>query len=129
MAHIRSKDTKPEMIVRRALHRLGYRFRLHVRDLPGRPDIVLPRYRKIIQVKGCFWHGHNCVDGHLPKSNLEYWMPKLRRNKERDSVTDRKLRGLGWSVRNLWECRVCKLSSEKLDRILAAAIGTRLSER
>jgi DNA mismatch endonuclease (patch repair protein) len=77
MSRIRSKDTKPEMLVRRALHRLGFRFRLHVRDLPGRPDVVLAKYRTVIQVKGCFWHGHTCPDGRLPKSNLDFWIPKL----------------------------------------------------
>jgi len=75
MARIRSKDTKPEMLVRKALHRLGFRFRLHVRNLPGCPDIVLPKYQTIIQVKGCFWHGHTCRDGRLPNSNREYWIP------------------------------------------------------
>jgi len=85
MSRIRSKDTKPEMLVRKALHRLGFRFRLHGRDLPGRPDIVLPKYQVIIQVKGCFWHGHTCIDGRMPKSNREYWVPKLLRNKERTS--------------------------------------------
>jgi DNA mismatch endonuclease (patch repair protein) len=118
MARIRSKDTKPEMIVRKALHRLGFRFRLHVRDLPGRPDIVLPKYRIIIQVKGCFWHGHTCRDGRLPKSNRKYWVPKLLRNKQRDISNERKLRRLGWSVRTLWECRICSLSQEGLDRVI-----------
>jgi DNA mismatch endonuclease (patch repair protein) len=111
MSRIRSKDTKPEMLVRKALHRLGFRFRLHVRDLPGRPDIVLPKYRIIIQVKGCFWHGHTCRDGRFPKSNREYWVPKLLRNKERDISNERKLRRMSWSVRTLWECRICGLSS------------------
>lgn len=101
MARIRSKDTKPEMIVRSALHGLGLRFRLHVPGLPGRPDIVLPKYRTIIQVKGCFWHGHTCVDGRIPKSNQDYWVPKLRRNKARDLAVERRLRRLGWSVQCL----------------------------
>lgn len=119
MARIRSKDTKPEILVRQALHSLGYRFRLHVRELPGRPDIVLPKYRAIIQVKGCFWHGHTCIDGRTPKSNQAYWIPKLARNQERDHANDRKLRRLGWSVRNLWECRVCALNVDDLGRMLA----------
>lgn len=109
MSRIRSKDTKPEMLVRRELHRLGFRFRLHVRGLPGKPDIVLPKHRTVIQVKGCFWHGHTCIDGRIPKSNREYWVPKLLNNRRRDSSNDRKLRRLGWSVRNLWECRICVL--------------------
>ncbi len=122
MARIRSKDTKPELLVRRALHGLGFRFRLHVCDLPGRPDIVLPKYQIIIQVKGCFWHGHTCVDGRLPKSNRAYWLPKLLKNKERDLRNDRKLRSLGWSVRNLWECKVCAFSARDLEDFLADKI-------
>lgn len=118
MSRIRSKDTKPEMLVRKALHRLGFRFRLHVRELPGKPDIVLPKYQTVIQVKGCFWHGHTCIDGRLPKSNRDYWVPKLLRNRMRDISNDRKLRRLGWSVRNLWECRKCSLSPEDLERVL-----------
>jgi DNA mismatch endonuclease (patch repair protein) len=118
MSRIRSKDTKPEMLIRKALHRLGFRFRLHVRDLPGCPDIVLPKYRIIIQVKGCFWHGHTCRDGRLPKSNREYWVPKLLRNKERDISNERKLRRMGWSVRTLWECRICTLGQISLDAVL-----------
>ncbi|MGD0799770.1 MAG: DNA mismatch endonuclease Vsr [Terracidiphilus sp.] len=112
MSRIRSKDTKPEMLVRKALHRLGFRFRLHLRDLPGRPDIVLPKYQTIIQVKGCFWHGHTCRDGRMPKSNRNYWVPKLLRNKKRDISNDRKLRCMGWSVHNLWECRICAMRQE-----------------
>ena len=122
MARIRSKDTKPELLVRSALHRLGFRFRLHSRDLPGRPDIVLPKHQIIIQVKGCFWHGHTCADGRLPKSNRTYWLPKLRKNKERDIRNDRKLRSLGWSVRNLWECQVYAMSTERLQELMASII-------
>ena len=124
MSRIRSKDTKPEMLIRRALHRLGFRFRLHVRGLPGRPDIVLPRYRTVIQVKGCFWHGHTCRDGRLPKSNCTYWVPKLLQNRKRDAANDRKLRRLGWSVHNIWECRAFKLNSEVLDRWLTRLLQT-----
>jgi len=125
MSRIRSKDTKPEMLVRKALHRLGFRFRLHSRELPGRPDIVLPKYRTVIQVKGCFWHGHTCPDGRIPRSNQEYWVPKLQRNRDRDTTNDRKLRHLGWSVRNLWECRVCNLGQDGLDKALAKLLVDR----
>jgi DNA mismatch endonuclease, patch repair protein len=118
MSRIRSKDTKPEMLVRRALHKLGFRFRLHVRNLPGCPDIVLPKYQTIIQVKGCFWHGHNCPDGRLPKSNREYWIPKLFGNKKRDQVNDRKLRRLGWSVKGLWECRISRCDPCELEMLV-----------
>jgi DNA mismatch endonuclease, patch repair protein len=119
MSRIRSKDTKPEMLVRKALYRLGLRFRLHVRGLPGHPDIVLAKHRTVIQIKGCFWHGHACPDGRLPKSNQDYWVPKLMKNRQRDIANDRKLRRLGWSVRNLWECRVCSLGQDVLDQSLA----------
>lgn len=122
MARIRSKDTVPEVKVRQALHRLGFRFRLHARHLPGRPDIVLPKYQTIIQVKGCFWHGHACIDGRLPKSNREYWVPKLLRNKKRDATNDRKLRRMGWSVRNLWECTVLSRGEEALDALLRSML-------
>jgi DNA mismatch endonuclease (patch repair protein) len=106
MARIRSKNTKPEMLVRSALHRLGFRFRLHMRGLPGCPDIVLPKYSTIIQVKGCFWHWHTCRDGKIPKSNRAYWAPKLLKNRERDRSNECKLRRLGWSVHSVWECRL-----------------------
>ncbi len=106
MAAIRSKNTKPEITVRSALHRLGYRFRLHRNSLPGRPDIVLPRHSVAIQVRGCFWHGHCCADGHIPTSRQEYWIPKLMGNKARDCKNDRKLRAMGWSVIVVWECQI-----------------------
>ena len=84
---IRSKDTGIEMFVRRALYAAGFRFRLHRKDLPGKPDIVLPRYRMVIFVNGCFWHGHDCIEGHRPKSNTGYWGPKIARNVERDHAS------------------------------------------
>lgn len=108
MRRIRSKGMKPEIVVRQTVHALGYRFRLYRKDLPGNPDLVLPRHRKIIQVHGCFWHGHtdpNCVDGRrLPKSNLGYWLPKLSRNKERDASNLEALKSLGWETLVVWEC-------------------------
>ena len=105
MRRIRSKDTKPEVRLRSALHRAGLRFRLHDSSLPGKPDIVLRKYRTAIQVRGCFWHGHSCIDGHVPKSRRSYWKPKLASNKERDARNDRRLRRMGWSVLVVWECR------------------------
>jgi DNA mismatch endonuclease, patch repair protein len=114
MSKIRAKDTQPEMLVRRLLHRLGYRFRLHVRELPGCPDIVMHRHTTIIQVKGCFWHGHNCLKGRLPRSNRFYWLPKLKLNKSRDVKNERKLRRLGWRVRTLWECHLKSMRPEEL---------------
>jgi len=106
MSRIGSKNTKPELAFRKALHRLGYRFRVHVTALPGKPDIVLPKYYTAIQVRGCFWHSHNCIDGHLPKSNKGYWKPKLQRNKSRDRRNDQALRKLGWRVVRVWECQL-----------------------
>jgi len=118
MSRIRSVNTKPELLVRRALHNLGYRFRLHVRNLPGCPDIVLPKYRTIIEVKGCFWHGHSCRDGRLPNSNVEYWTPKLLRNRKRDKTNESKLRRLGWSVHCLWECKLERCTEVGLRELL-----------
>jgi DNA mismatch endonuclease (patch repair protein) len=118
MSRIRSTDTKPEMIVRRLLHGLGFRYRLHVRTLPGCPDIVLPKYNKIIQIKGCFWHCHTCQRGRIPKTNTAYWIPKLAKNKKRDKSNERKLRRLGWSVNSLWECRINACDQDQLRKTL-----------
>lgn len=104
MQAVKSKDTVPEMIVRRTLHKLGYRFRLHRKDLPGRPDIVLPRHRKAIFVHGCFWHAHGCAKGQPPKSRQEYWLPKLQANVNRDLAKIAELDRLGWRVLVVWQC-------------------------
>ncbi|MEN6370425.1 MAG: DNA mismatch endonuclease Vsr [Armatimonadota bacterium] len=109
MRKITSNDTAPEIKLRKALHKLGYRYRLHDKRLPGKPDIVLPKYRAIIQVRGCFWHGHDCIDGHIPKSNQDYWTPKLEATRKRDLQNDQKAIQLGWRVVAVWEC---ELSSE-----------------
>jgi len=109
MSHIRSKDTKPEMAVRSLLHRMGYRFRLHKRDLPGCPDIVLPKYKSVIFVHGCFWHLHEgCRDGTVPKTQHEKWKLKLERNVERDELHYEELQKMGWKVLVVWECEVEK---------------------
>jgi DNA mismatch endonuclease (patch repair protein) len=105
MQAIRQKNTKPEMAVRRHAHQMGYRFRLHTPALPAKPDLVFPSRKKVILVHGCFWHGHNCVDGHVPKTRVNYWGPKLKRNKERDSSNKRRLQMLGWKVLVIWECQ------------------------
>ena len=105
MALIRSKDTKPELLIRKLLHRLGYRFRLHRRDLPGKPDIVFPSRCKAIYVHGCFWHHHtSCSVGHVPHSRRGFWIEKFRRNTERDARNLNALRALGWQVLVIWEC-------------------------
>jgi DNA mismatch endonuclease (patch repair protein) len=110
MRRITSKDTKPEIVVRRFLFRLGYRFRLHRSDLPGRPDIVFVGRRKAIFVHGCFWHQHSgCREGRIPGSRKDYWIPKLERNKQRDREHAVSLRRLGWDVLVIWECETEKL--------------------
>ena len=107
MARIRKVDTKPELIVRRLAHDLGYRYRLHRRDLPGTPDLVFPRLRKIILVHGCFWHRHDCRDGRkVPNSKPEYWAAKFARNVGSDEHTRLALDAKGWRVMVLWECEL-----------------------
>ena len=107
MRAVKSRDTAPELIVRRLAHRMGYRFRLHRKDLPGNPDLVFPRLRKIIFVHGCFWHGHNCSRGaRVPKDNRDYWTKKITRNRERDILMRQALTRSGWKVAILWECEL-----------------------
>lgn len=125
MSRIRSKGMKPEMIVRRAAHRLGYRFRLHRKDLPGTPDLVFPARRKVIFVHGCFWHQHSdpsCKAAHTPRSNDAYWGPKLRRNVARDVQATNALRDAGWGVLEMWECQLKNAScvEHTLTRFLEA---------
>jgi DNA mismatch endonuclease (patch repair protein) len=106
MRNIRSKDTAPELVLRKLIYGLGYRYRLHRRDLAGRPDIVFPCRRKAIYVHGCFWHQHSgCREGRLPASRLEYWEPKLRRNRDRDAANQARLEAEGWKVLVIWECQ------------------------
>jgi|SRR6185312_8947833 len=107
MRKIKSKGMKPELLVRSLVHRMGYRFRLHRKDLPGKPDLVFGPARKVIFVHGCFWHLHDkkaCLDSRLPKSNTSYWWPKLLRNKERDAKHCKALRRSEWKVLVVWEC-------------------------
>ncbi|NLX60449.1 MAG: DNA mismatch endonuclease Vsr [Phycisphaerae bacterium] len=105
MAAIRSRNTRPELLVRSVVHRLGYRFRLHHRDLPGTPDLVLPRYRAAIFVHGCFWHAHSCRSGsRCPRTNTAYWTAKRHRNRARDRRACLALRKDGWRVLTVWEC-------------------------
>ncbi len=109
MSRIRGKDTKPEMVVRRMLHALGYRYRLHRRDLPGCPDLVFPGRRKIIFVHGCFWHRHRCKYGLVtPATRPEFWKKKLEGNRARDTRVRKELRRLGWQVLVVWECQIRK---------------------
>lgn len=105
MASIRSTDTKPEMRVRRLVHRLGFRYRLHGAGLPGKPDLVFTSRRKVIFVNGCFWHGHHCRLGRVPKSNVEYWNNKIATNQARDRRNIKQLKKLDWKCLTIWECR------------------------
>jgi len=123
MAAIRAKDTKPEIAVRRALHAMGYRFRLHAAALPGRPDIVMKRLGLIVQVKGCFWHGHHCLKGRVPGLHRRYWLEKIAGNKARDARNERKLRAMGWLVKTIWECRVRRSSTGELAAFLEKTVG------
>lgn len=107
MSAVKGKDTKPELLVRKWLHAAGYRFRLHVKDLPGKPDIVLPKYKTVIFVNGCFWHQHaRCKHASIPTSNIDFWVKKLTSNIERDKKNYQELKKAGWTVTVIWECEV-----------------------
>jgi DNA mismatch endonuclease (patch repair protein) len=122
MRAVRSKNTAPELLVRSMLHRLGYRFRLHRRDLPGTPDIVFPARKSVLFVHGCFWHGHECPRGSLPSSHADFWKTKIVKNRERDSRALEQLRKDGWKILTVWECetkynnRLTKRLSRFLER-------------
>jgi len=121
MARIGGKNTAPELVVRRLLHSLGYRFRLHRRDLPGTPDVVFPSRRKAIFVNGCFWHAHGCRIGQPPKSKPEFWKPKLERNRARDNRNRADLRAMGWTVLTVWQCQARK--ADQLSTRLLTFLG------
>lgn len=121
MAAVKSKDTAPELIARRLVHRLGFRYRLHVGELPGTPDMVFPRLRKIINVSGCFWHMHGCPRCRIPSTRRDYWVPKLMKNAARDQRVCKELRRAGWQVLVVWECELGRPISlqRKLIRFLS----------
>jgi DNA mismatch endonuclease (patch repair protein) len=122
MARIRSKNTGPELAIRRALFRLGYRFRLHINDLPGTPDIVFRNRRKAVFIHGCFWHAHKgCHLAKIPKTRTEYWRAKFLRNAKRDRSSKRKLRSMGWSTLTIWECQIVR--EEHVMRRLTRYLG------
>jgi len=106
MSHISGKETKPEILVRKYLFSQGFRFRKNVKDLPGKPDIVLPKYKTIILIHGCFWHGHTCKRGTIPTTNVEFWKTKIEGNVERDKRNVEELKKLGWSVVTVWQCEI-----------------------
>ena len=125
MAGIRGRDTKPELAVRRAVYRLGFRYRLHVRNLPGTPDLVFPRRRAVLFVHGCFWHRHTgCRLAYEPKSNVEFWRLKFARNVARDATATSQLADMGWEVLTIWECEVRETAdlSVVLERRLSHAM-------
>lgn len=121
MRLVRSKDTKPELLVRRLIHRLGHRYSLHKKSLPGRPDMVFTATKQIIFVHGCFWHGHKCRLGRIPKSRKNYWVDKITSNSERDILTLRRLRGMRWKCLVLWECQLRDI--DKLTRRITRFLG------
>jgi len=121
MRQVKGRNTTPELRVRKALTRLGARYRLHRKDLPGNPDIVLPGRKLALFVHGCFWHGHDCARGaRVPKQNRDYWTAKVSRNRARDAANRTKLEGLGWRVETIWECELKDASalSQRLDHLL-----------
>ncbi len=113
MSRIRSKNTKPEMMVRKYLYANGFRFRVNVKTLPGTPDIVLKKYHTAIFINGCFWHGHVCQQGRMPKSNVAFWEQKIARNIARDAEVREKLRALGWRTMVVWECQLKRAVREQ----------------
>jgi DNA mismatch endonuclease (patch repair protein) len=125
MSRIRGKDTKPEMVVRSLLHRMGYRFRLHGKKLPGRPDAVLPKHKTVVFVHGCFWHRHrNCKNCSTPTKRRAWWLEKLEGNAARDKLHQRALRGLGWKVIVVWECETEKAGfAARLEERLVAVLA------
>jgi len=118
MAGIRARNTKPEILVRQVLHRMGFRFRLHVRKLPGTPDMVLARWRAVIFVHGCFWHGHDCPYFRLPNTCRDFWQHKIARNRQNDGNATRALRAAGWRVGIVWECAL-RGASRNVDDVAA----------
>jgi len=109
MSKIKAKDTKPEMLVRRFLHKNGFRYRIHVKDLPGKPDIVLPKYKTVILIHGCFWHGHEgCNYFVIPKTRTDWWLKKINKNKAKDDLNKQLLVAKGWNVIEIWECDLKK---------------------
>lgn len=119
MARVGSKDTKPELLIRQGLHARGFRYRLHVKGLPGKPDLVFPRYKCVVQINGCFWHGHGCPRCRMPSSNVEYWNRKVARNKERDSSNRQSLLDQGWRVLTVWECALIGKRKLGTDQVVA----------
>lgn len=128
MSLIRARDTQPEMLVRRGLHGRGLRYRLHDGSLPGRPDIVLPSRRAVVQVNGCFWHGHDCPKGVTPGTNTAFWTDKIERNRARDRATTAALLDAGWRVLTVWECALRGRGRRSLDAVINECVAWLESE-
>jgi DNA mismatch endonuclease (patch repair protein) len=123
MAAIRGKDTKPERIVRSALHAAGLRYRLHSRTLEGKPDLVLRQWRAVVQIYGCFWHKHDCTYFRMPATRTEFWAAKLAGNRARDRRTERRLRAQGWRVARVWECAIRDANEEQVARMVIRLVA------
>jgi len=123
----KTKNTKPELAIRSLLWSKGYRYKIHDKKLPGKPDIVLPKHKAIINIQGCFWHNHGCNKSNLPKTRTAYWYNELENNKERDFVNKSRLKELGWKVIDLWECTLIKSeltkTMQKLERMLSLSLN------
>ena len=120
MASISSKDTKPELMLRKALHRIGYRYRIHDRSLPGKPDIVFRRFNAVVFVHGCFWHGHDCPLFRMPSSNEQYWKEKFNNNRRRDAQVNSQLLEKGWRILTVWECSLKGKTRLNFDSLISA---------
>ncbi|HEX8547211.1 MAG TPA: DNA mismatch endonuclease Vsr [Cytophagaceae bacterium] len=123
MSRIRSKDTKPELLVRKFLHKSGFRYRLHVKDLPGKPDIVLPKYKTVIFIHGCFWHGHGgCKYYVVPKTRTEWWLNKINVNQKNDEKAEEALSLKGWNIIKIWECELKSPELESIKNVIYSAM-------
>ena len=131
MSRIRSGNTKPEMLVRRALHKNGFRYRLHDSRIPGKPDLVFPKYHAVLFVNGCFWHGHDCPLFRMPETRNEFWKDKIRKNQERDTVVRKKIKGIGWRMGIVWECALKgkkQIGTEETMKRIIAWLGSDTKE-
>lgn len=131
MSGIRSENTKPEMLLRRALHKNGFRYRLHDSRIPGRPDLVFPKYHAVLFVHGCFWHGHNCPLFRMPETRNEFWKDKIRKNRERDTVVRKRLEDIGWRLGIVWECSLKgkkRIGTEEIVKRILAWLGSDTKE-
>lgn len=122
MKRVKRSETKPELTLRKALHRRGLRYVVGDKRLPGTPDLVFPKYKAAVFVHGCFWHGHHCRQGREPSSNVNYWVPKIAANRERDARKEKSLRELGWRVFTIWECQLKGARTDETAEVLAAKI-------